>query len=710
MRAHLTRLAFVAVVVVVTGGGTIGGGSIGNGTIGGGSIGSGTINGGGGSGLTPMFDLDPADFGSGPLRESSTLIMNGTTMTLLADYDARDISGTNWPARGGVAGTLAEAGSGGSPTAGQPTPLTEAAATGVAYAHAKYHDGAPTSIGTDDYAYELLAKLADNGFTNDVLSDADSNIGIEVQQLSGGTLRLSHADGTTVTVTTPIPDQSWVHLMCFGDRSATLRCAVNGQAGLLSLAINARTASITSTNGFEIGAAAWVGATSVSSSTVVLARVWKCTGCLNTTAEMDSVSAARFAQVAGLYPQAATPTPTVLTRATVASLDTVDASNVRRIFYVFNGWIRTVTRRDAAGGIARIGVLAEPASTNLALRSATFDDATWLKATGAITANSTAAPDGQTAGDTYESTDAAGAVAHCATQAITLTAAAYTESVYLRTNTAITKAYIGDATIATSLAWFDLAQCGSCTAGGANCTAAVLTKQASVTSARAYNYGNNWCRIEATFTGTAVLSTMDVCGATADASLTYDDGTNGTADWIAWGAQVEQSAFATSYVATTSATVTRNKDDLLHSATGNSSTNVGTFAISYLCPKVTQNNYRFGTIGDRNTNGIFLNPDSDIAEKAEYVTGGVTQASLTAAVSSFADENVHEDRIVYSANDVRAFHDGVQVGSTDVVATMIADGTATVISVQNNAAGPPTGGQLGCITTRERAWAQRVTP
>lgn len=501
-----------------------------------------------------VFDLNIASIGSGPTQRSSALTVNSTPMTLLADYDARDISGVTWPARGGVAGTLAETGGGGSPTAGQPAPFTEAAARAVSYGHAKFHDGSPTAIGTQDYALELVTKFVDGGGTLDLLSDQDLNTtGFEVQSLAGGTLRVIHADGTIASTSIALASGTWIDLLCFGKRSGSLRCYVDGQF-TMQVDISARTGSITSTNGLEIGGVA-ANPGAESSSSVATFRAWKCNACLNTTGEMDTIAQQRTAQLAGFYPQIAAggQTPTLATRASSASIDVDrDGDGTRRVFLVGSNWPRVAKRKDS-GATARAGVLAEDATTKLFLQNRHLENAAWTDLNVTVTADTTVAPDLSTTADSIAQTAGAGVSAHCVTQAPTLTAAGYVASVYLAPSTR-TFAYVNDSTIANGAAWINLSTC------------AAGTKQAGVTTLAAESWGGaaGWCRIGIAFVGTAAAHTIQICAASADNTTTYDGGAGTAVQMIAWNAEVEANSTTqpSSPIETTSATVTRAGDGL----------------------------------------------------------------------------------------------------------------------------------------------------
>jgi hypothetical protein len=181
--------------------------------------------------------------------------------------------------------------------------------------------------------------------------------------------------------------------------------------------------------------------------------------------------------------------------------------------------------RNADGSLSTVGrLLLEPQRTNVAIFSEQFDDANWLKSNATVTANTTVSPDGSQNADTVTFT--ATATAFCQ-RAIggTHESQSHTVSVYAR--------------VATGTATFRL----KCTHGG------VLDYFSSDFTAT-----TTWQR----FTFTATF------GATVGTSLVYGviNGSNALAkSVIFYGFQTElNTSFATSYIPTTTAAVTRNAD------------------------------------------------------------------------------------------------------------------------------------------------------
>ena len=205
-----------------------------------------------------------------------------------------------------------------------------------------------------------------------------------------------------------------------------------------------------------------------------------------------------------------------------------------------------------------LGLLIEEARTNIVLASEQFGNATYWSNSGSINSNSVVAPNGTLTGDTIVSAES-GLGASGSYQNITGLSIGtnYTLSFYVKANGANWCQIIGVTTggsTSVTRGWFNLS---TGVIGSVNNTSSSL----SITSV-----GNGWYRCS------MILPAMTGTGTTVYFTCSNGDGldvftNNGWNGLFVWGAQLEAGSFATSYIPTTSASVTRTADDAV--ITGN---------------------------------------------------------------------------------------------------------------------------------------------
>ena len=203
-------------------------------------------------------------------------------------------------------------------------------------------------------------------------------------------------------------------------------------------------------------------------------------------------------------------------------------------------------------------ILLEPQRTNLATYSEQFDDASWNKINSSVTANADISPDGYTNADRIYDNATSGQ--HRVGKNISVVSATtYTFSVFAKKGSLRYCYLFTVAGGASDRYYFDLQDGVSITAGG-----------------KIEDYGSGWYRISAQVTAAATGNELFAFNLTNSSSSPTYSGT-GTGYHMIYGYQVEAGDYATSYIPTTTASVTRNKDttvekDLTSFGIGNSYT------------------------------------------------------------------------------------------------------------------------------------------
>jgi hypothetical protein len=308
-----------------------------------------------------------------------------------------------------------------------------------------------------------------------------------------------------------------------------------------------------------------------------------------------------------------------------ADLDVTRATSATRVNT--NGIIETVganvPRIDYSGGGCP-SILVEPQRTNLVLNSQDFSNASWYNVNTTITTNSIEAPDGNLTADLCSYTSSTNVLSFLATNSIN---SDYTISVFAKKGTGnilrIRETfYFGTGVV------FNL-NLGTITSG----------------TGKIENYGNGWYRCSITKSYLSSQTRLE---------WSFDSNENINNLYL-WGAQLEAGSYATSYIPTTSAIVTRNADVI--SKTGISSLigqTEGTIYFEYL------NKNGLGTIPFRinGNDGKFI-----------WIRGtgamffGNSSALLFNNYSTPTANQLYKIAFVYGQNDFRLYVNGSLISS-----------------------------------------------
>lgn len=322
-----------------------------------------------------------------------------------------------------------------------------------------------------------------------------------------------------------------------------------------------------------------------------------------------------------------------------------------------------------ASGAARItdrGLLMEGAATNKTLQSQTFDNASWTKVNVTVTANQAYAPDGTLTADKIEATTTAST---SLTQNVTSGATnAGSWSIYAKKGNSATAANqfrVRNQTAATTI--ID---------GTLNYDTGVWTYLTGSSGVTVYPLANGWYRL--TFeVNSGITSGNTVRGLYGFTST----GTAGDYCYL-WGAQYEDTVYATSYIPTVAGTVTRPVDVLT----------IGSLSIAYPMASMVE----FSRVADSGALSMMLHHDAGSTAESSYIgvdssdlatavqiAGSATQANPTVA-GAISTRAVCRIGARFGTNSVHVGKGG-SVGTEDTVAT--APSTITTLRIGGGVSG-----------------------
>jgi len=344
---------------------------------------------------------------------------------------------------------------------------------------------------------------------------------------------------------------------------------------------------------------------------------------------------------------------------------------------VATDYIETTTAAVSVGPVANVprisfdpvlprtgSLLLEPQRTNLITYSEQLDNASWTKNVSTITANNATSPDGyQNADLLSEATftnDSASAY-----QTLSVTASVpYTTSVFLKQGAGryafIRNYYLAGGHYYTVVIDLQTGTITQATAGGS-----VSGASSTITA-----YGNGWYRVTATQTSSQtsllpIFGISDVATPTIGGFGQITVSSNDGRTILLYGCMTEAGSYATSYIPTYSAAVTRGDDTA--SKTGISSLigqTEGTLFFEYIpnvvSSSISQDWVPIGISDGTSANSIYMN---DYNDSLYFViqTGGVIQMNYT--YPNLIANNTYKIAIGYANNDAVVYINGTQVNA-----------------------------------------------
>jgi hypothetical protein len=202
-----------------------------------------------------------------------------------------------------------------------------------------------------------------------------------------------------------------------------------------------------------------------------------------------------------------------------------------------------------------LGLLIEESRTNLQINSEDFTNAAWTKGSNTtITANTIVSPAGTLTADTFGYTSITSGVLQVAdNQTKAASSITYTSSVYVKASSNLFLHFYVDASSTSNY--------GRVIVDTSTWTVLSSTNFGTFTSTSGTvnAVGNGWYRITCTTTsGTETNIRFKLNWSTLNNTITFTP--VGTENVYIWGAQLEEGAFATSYIQTVASQVTRAAD------------------------------------------------------------------------------------------------------------------------------------------------------
>jgi len=337
------------------------------------------------------------------------------------------------------------------------------------------------------------------------------------------------------------------------------------------------------------------------------------------------------------------------------------------------------------------GLLVEPAATNICLQSEDINT-TWGPTNATVTANNTTAPDGNATADKLGDNNTGGGATNqvYVAQTITVTGSTkYTASVFLKQD---------------QLNWAWLRAIGSGSTGNSSPyqffdldNGVLGTATAGIDDATIEEYPNGWYRCSITWTQGAGDTSFQFGIYVADADNTINVDLDGTSSIFVWGAQVEAGPIATSYIPTTTGTVTRNKDDItLGSASSLIGQTEGTLYVEVDWRSATGTFQFLLSVNDgTSSNRMLIRNDTSGLLSMLADAGGSSETSQGVSSSGFS--GIQKIAFAYADSDFELYRNGSSISSS-TTGSLAALATLTDIDL----------GQSNGATVQANMWIRAV--
>jgi hypothetical protein len=329
--------------------------------------------------------------------------------------------------------------------------------------------------------------------------------------------------------------------------------------------------------------------------------------------------------------------------------------------------------QTAAAGVARfdhnpttgeaLGLLIEEQRTNLVTYSDDFANAAWTKTNSSVTSNTIVAPDGTLTGDKL--VESATTAEHNVRQdTASQSAATYTFSIYAKAAERGYLQFVGTGVLPGQRANFDLLT-GVTGSVDANMTANIEP------------VGNGWyrCSVTAASSSTGALRAQWNIITSSTAARVQSYAGDGYSGLYLWGCDVEAGAFATSYIPTTTASVTRNADAASMTGTNFSSwynAGEGTVYVDFALNGIASVNKAINfDNGAGFANSIDIYANSGTPRLDVYVSSS-SQTNLTPSGGALSVNTFVKFDGVYKVNDFAACRNG---------GTVVTDTSGTIPTV-----------------------------